>query len=198
MIIKSLHLENIRSYKIQEFYFKEGMTLLSGDIGSGKSTVLLSIEFALFGLIRGSINGGALLRHGERDGLVKLKFEIDKNLYEIERTLKKTSNGIVQDKCSITVNGVKEQLTPIELKSKVLSLIGYPDDLVSKSKSLIFRYTVYTPQEEMKKIIFESADERLTKLRRIFGVDKYELIKNNANNCKPRGMYQVCLTKIFI
>jgi exonuclease SbcC len=182
MIIKSLYLENIRSYKSQEFYFKEGMTLLSGDIGSGKSTVLLSVEFALFGLIRGAISGAAILRHGTKEGLVKLKFSINNENYEIERGLKRTANGIVQEKCAFVQNAEKINLTPIELKSKILKVLGYPDDLVTKSKTLIFRYTVYTPQEEMKQIIFDAKDERLEKLRRIFGVDKYELVKNNANN----------------
>ncbi len=181
MLIKSLYLKNIRSYVEQEFFFKKGMTLLSGDIGSGKSSVLLGIEFALFGLIRGSINGSSLLRHGAKEGLVSLSFSIGSDVFVVERGLKKTSNGIIQDKCSFSLNGSRTNLAPVELKSKILSLLGYPDDLVSKSKSLIFRYTVYTPQEEMKHILFDSKDDRLEKLRRIFGVDKYELVKNNAS-----------------
>ena len=111
MIIKSLHLKNIRSYKEQEFFFREGTTLLSGDIGSGKSSVLLSIEFALFGLIRGSINGSSLLRHGQKEAVVKLKFQINKDEYAVERTLKRTSTGITQDKCSFTKNNETQQLT---------------------------------------------------------------------------------------
>ncbi len=182
MIIKSLILENIRSYKTQEFKFREGITLLSGDIGSGKSTVLLAIEFALFGLIRGSINGAALLRHGTKEGTVKLVFKINNEEYEIIRGLKKTNAGIVQDKCSFRLNDETTNLTPIEMKSKVLNALGYPEELVTKSKTLIFRYTVYTPQEEMKKILFETKEDRLEKLRRIFGIDKYELVKNNAAN----------------
>lgn len=181
MIIKSLYLKNIRSYIEQEFRFREGMTLLSGDIGSGKSSVLLSVEFALFGLIRGSINGASLLRHGCREGLVRLVFVLDKTEFVVERSLKRSSSGISQDACSLSINGNKESLSTLELKAKILSVLGYPDDLISKSKTLIFRYTVYTPQEEMKQIIFESKDDRLEKLRRIFGVDKYELVKSNAS-----------------
>ena len=181
MIIKSLYLENIRSYKSQKVFFSEGMTLLSGDIGSGKSTVLLGIEFALFGLIRGSISGSSLLRHGAKEGFVELEFVIGDDKFLVRRSLKRSSSGIVQDKCGFGVNNSFDNLTPVELKSKILSLLGYPEDLVTKSKTLIFRYTVYTPQEEMKQILFESKDDRLEKLRRIFGIDKYELIKNNAS-----------------
>ena len=50
MIIKSLKLENIRSYTSCLIDFKLGTTLFEGDIGSGKSTILMAIEFALFGL----------------------------------------------------------------------------------------------------------------------------------------------------
>jgi len=76
MIIKKIILENIRSYEYQEIEFKEGSTLLSGDIGSGKTSVLLAIEFALFGLQPGQ-RGAALLRNGKSEGGVKIFFEVD-------------------------------------------------------------------------------------------------------------------------
>ena len=59
MIVKKLKLENIRSYKSQVVEFPLGRTLFEGDIGSGKSTILMAIEFALFGL--GSEKPGSLL-----------------------------------------------------------------------------------------------------------------------------------------
>ena len=43
MILKSVKLENIRSYKAQKIDFKNGIMVLSGDIGSGKSSVLLRV-----------------------------------------------------------------------------------------------------------------------------------------------------------
>ena len=49
MFFESIKLENIRSYTNEEIKFSNGALLLAGDIGSGKSTVLLAIEFALFG-----------------------------------------------------------------------------------------------------------------------------------------------------
>jgi len=52
MILKSIVLDNIRSYAYQEIRFPRGSILLSGDIGAGKSTILHAIEFALFGIQR--------------------------------------------------------------------------------------------------------------------------------------------------
>jgi len=76
MIIKKIVLDNIRSYNHEEINFTEGSTLLSGDIGSGKTSVLLSIEFALFGLQPGQ-RGSGLLRNGEEEGSVLMEFEVE-------------------------------------------------------------------------------------------------------------------------
>ncbi|MEM4245214.1 MAG: hypothetical protein QXR60_03355, partial [Candidatus Nanoarchaeia archaeon] len=44
----------------------------------------------------------------------------------------------------------------------------------------VFRYTVYTPQEEMKQILLGEPDLRLDTLRRVFGIDKYKRVKENS------------------
>ncbi|MFH0870221.1 MAG: AAA family ATPase [archaeon] len=180
MIIRSLRMRNIRSYIDEAISFPEGTVLLSGDIGSGKTTILLAIEFAVFGIMKGVLSGGALLRHGANSGSVELSLRIGEQEVLIKRTLKRTALGVAQDSGSIMVNGKPFEGTPQEIKSKVLELIGYPESLLNKSKSLIFRYTVFTPQEEMKRILFETKDERLDILRHLFNIDKYKRIRDNA------------------
>ncbi|MEM4637869.1 MAG: SMC family ATPase [Candidatus Woesearchaeota archaeon] len=180
MFIKAIHLKNIRSYTKQSIFFSKGSTLLLGDIGSGKTTILLAIEFALFGIIKGDINGNNLLRNGATEGSVELEFELNNNNIKIMRKLKRKKDIITQDSGHIIINNIKSELTPTELKSKILELLGYPEDLLNKSTSLIYRYTIYTPQEEMKKILFESKEERLDILRRIFNIDKYKRIRENT------------------
>ncbi len=179
MQINSLKLQNIRSYLEEEIKFPEGSILLSGDIGTGKSTILLAIEFAIFGIMKGQLSGTSLLRHGKKEGFVELDFNIDKKKIIIKRGLKRTKTGVGQDSGYIMVDGVKSSGTATELKARILNLIGYPDELLTKSKSLIFRYTVYTPQEEMKQILYESIDDRLDTLRKVFDIDKYKRIKEN-------------------
>ena len=49
MIIKRIELKNIRSHKQSSIDLEQGQTIISGRTGSGKSTFLLSIEYALFG-----------------------------------------------------------------------------------------------------------------------------------------------------
>ncbi|VVB82525.1 DNA double-strand break repair Rad50 ATPase [uncultured archaeon] len=178
MKIKQIILENIRSYENQEINFKEGSTLLSGDIGSGKTSVLLAIEFALFGLQPGQ-RGSALLRNGKKDGKVKIIFEVDGDIIEIERTLKK-SKTISQDFCSVLINGEKKELSVTELKSKILEILSYPAEF-AKKQNLLYKFTVYTPQEEMKQIILEDSETRINTLRHVFGIDKYKTILENVS-----------------
>ena len=155
---------------------------MSGDIGCGKTTILIAIEFALFGIIRGQLSGTTLLRHGEKDGSVELCFNVEGKEITIRRELKRSVKGVNQDSGYMIIAGVRHDLTPVELKSKILELIGYPDELLTKSKSLVYRYTVYTAQEEMKHILYEKPEERLDVLRRIFDIDKYKRIKENILN----------------
>ncbi len=177
MILKKIKLKNIRSYKEKEFTFPMGSTLLSGDIGSGKTSILLAIEFALFGLQPGQ-RGASLLRNGEVNGGVTIIFEVDGKEIIIERTLKKAKT-ISQDYCSISVNGEKKEVSVTELKSRVLDLLNYPREF-SKKQNLLYKFTVYTPQEEMKQIILQDPETRINTLRHVFGIDKYKRILENV------------------
>lgn len=180
MLLKSIKLNNIRSYLDEEINFPQGSVLLSGDIGAGKSTILLAIEFGLFGILRSELTGNSLLRNGKNSGFVELVFEAGEREIAIKRVLKRTKDGVKQDSGQIIINGSASDMTPQELKAKILEILGYPDELLTSAKSLVFRYTVYTPQEEMKKIIFDDGKERLNTLRRVFGVDKYKRIIENS------------------
>ena len=198
MLLKQLKLQNIRSYVDQTINFSSGSTLLSGDIGSGKSTVLLAVEFALFGTSRPELPGELLLRKGSAQASVELTFILNNQEIIIKRNLKKEKDVVKQLPGYILFNGTKKDLTPVELKAEVISLLGYPEEFITKNKNYIFRYTVYTPQEEMKFILQESADARLDVLRKIFNVDKYKAIRDNLQNYmrKMRGSIAELKTRI--
>jgi exonuclease SbcC len=202
MKLKKISLENIRSYENQDIEFPDGSVLLSGDIGSGKSTILLAVEFALFGLQRGR-SGEGLLKNGKKEGLVRLNFEIDGKKVEIERRLKRAKDSVSQEKCKIKIGAKKnadaflgspkipdfwdeeKELSTNEIKSKILSLLNYPQEFMTKNP-ILFRYTVYTPQEEMKNILLEDSELRLNTLRRVFDIDKYKRISENIEKINSK------------
>ncbi len=179
MLLKSIRLENIRSYVSEQIDFPEGSVLLSGDIGSGKTTIMLAIEFALFGIKKPFLSGSQLLRHGAKQGSVELLFSIGKDEIRIKRVLKRGKSDIKQDSGYIIINNVKAECTAQELKARILEILGYPRELLTKHKDIIYRFTVYTPQEEMKAVIFEDKELRMETLRKVFGIDKYKRIRQN-------------------
>lgn len=178
MRVKRVKIENIRSYDNSEVVFPQGSTLLAGDIGSGKTSILLAIEFALFGLQPGQ-KGSSLLKNGKDSGLVELELEIEGKNIIITRTLKRKKT-ISQEEAFITIDGKTEEKAVTELKNTTLQLLNYPLEFAKKT-NLLYRFTVYTPQEEMKQIILENPEIRLNTLRHVFGIDKYKRIKENLS-----------------
>ncbi len=176
MILKSLTLHNIRSYTDAKIDFPLGTILLSGDVGSGKSTVLMSIDFALFGTRRGEISGSDILRHGKKSGYVRLELEIDGRRFTVQRNLDR-KKSIGQTSGFLVVDGIEFEYMPTELTARILEILCYPE--LRKGNS-VFRYTVYTPQEEMKHILIY-AEDRLNILRKIFDIDKYGRIRDNTS-----------------
>lgn len=183
MIIKEVELENIRSHKHTKLSFPQGSVLLWGDVGAGKSTILYSIDYALFGS-SSEIKGDGILRKGSMRGKIKVNFSVGKNNVIIERILEKSGNAIRDKDCYITINGYREKISPTSLKAKVFKLLGYPLSFYSLRKIVPFRYTVYVPQERMKEILSSNPAERLKLLRGFFNVEKYQRIIENSKNLK--------------
>jgi len=179
MLFKKLHLQNIRSYENLKIEFPKGSVLLAGDIGSGKTSILLGLQFALFGLQPGQ-KGTSILRRGTENAYACLEIDIDGEIITLERTVKKSkSGGITQDSNTITIGTTREELSTSEMKDRVIRLLNYPKEFVKKS-NLLYKFTIYTPQEEMKSIIQERPEVRLDTLRHIFGIDRYKRIKDNS------------------
>jgi exonuclease SbcC len=196
MIIKKIKLENIRSYKNLELEFPKGSILLSGDIGSGKTSILLALQFALFGLQPGQ-KGTALLKNGENEASVTLELEIEGIPIILERSIKRTKQGISQEYNAITIGKEKEELSTSEMKNKVINILNYPLEFAKKS-NLLYKFTVYTPQEQMKEIIEERAEIRLDTLRHVFGVDRYKRIKENSEIFIQKLKEQIKLKEVEI
>src|SRR5579859_737894 len=89
MILRSLTLQNFRSYgeNPTRIDFDRGVLLFEGDIGSGKSSILYGIEFALFGL--GETEARNILRVGKKGARVELEFEVVGKEYKVTRTIEK-------------------------------------------------------------------------------------------------------------
>jgi len=178
LIIKSIKLSNIRSYKEATIDLSQGTTLFEGAAGSGKSTILMGIEFALFGIA--SQTGDSLLRKRESEGFVSLIFEANGKEYTVRRTLERRKEAVLQGEGF--VRGPDGVLTarPKEIKARILEILNFNEPANPRTESKIYRYAIFTPQEEMKAILSFDPDMRLQTLRKALGVEDYKVAKDNA------------------
>ena len=181
MILRNLSLHNIRSYNEDEetrLDFPEGVTLFEGDIGTGKSTLLYALEFALFGL--SDMKGGHLLSEGRKEGRVSLTFESGGKEYNVERRLRVKGDEVIQGECRIWAGGESERMSPTDLKERIVSILGFNEPTHPRAESLVYRYAIFTPQELMKDILTQNAEERLHVIRRVLGAQNYQVAAENS------------------
>jgi len=184
--ILSLALRNIRSYVDAELKFPDGLTLFEGDIGSGKSTILYAIEFALFGGAEARVSRDSkpedwkksdfYLRTGEKKGWVRLEIEVGGKVYSILREIARSGGAI----CKIVSDGVITEYAPTEMRKKVLEILGFNEPPSTRSASVIYRYAVFTPQEDMKEILRMREDDRVQTLRKVFRIEEYKTARESA------------------
>jgi exonuclease SbcC len=178
VILRSLKLENVRSYKTATVEFPQGISLFEGDIGSGKSTILMAIEFALFGL--GSQKGGSLLKTNESKGSVSLEFSVDGDDYIVRRTLVRKGGNVQQGEGHLEGPDGVTGFSPAELKERILEILRFNEPRDPRSQSLIYRYAIFTPQEEMKAILALNPQERLKTLYKVLRIEDYKIARDNA------------------
>jgi len=181
MLVRKLTLKNIRSYNDGEettLDLPEGVVLFEGDIGSGKSSLLYAIEFALFGF--SDLKGSHLLSEGKSAGKVSVSFESGGTEYTILRHLKARGDEVVQEDCYIYANGERTKLSPSDLKERVVSILGFNEPTHPKAESLVFRYAVFTPQEQMKEILVQNPEDRMHVIRRVLGAQSYQVAAENS------------------
>ncbi len=179
MIIRKVHLSNIRSYVDQDIELGEGITLFEGDIGSGKTTLLMAIDFALFGNSTKEFYE-RLLRKGAPRGYVEVVFEHEGETYTIHRALEKKGDKIVNPESYVLTPEGKIKLTSTQVRNYVLRLMGVDVESTRRKSLPVVKYAIYTPQETMKEILEGGDEDRLEVIRKIFKLDEYKVAVDNA------------------
>ncbi|NPA74863.1 MAG: SMC family ATPase [Euryarchaeota archaeon] len=179
MIIKVVELHNIRSHVDTRIELGYGTYLFEGDIGSGKTTILMGIEFALFGNSKPQFYK-KLVRKGASEGYVKVVFEHDGEEYVIYRSLKVRGKSIQNDETYVITPNGRMDLSPGEVQSFFLGLLGISAGQGTRRSLPIVTYAIYTPQEAMKSILTGRPEERIEIIRKIFKLDEYRIASENA------------------
>lgn len=115
MKLISLRLENFRQHRDTLLEFRDGMTAIVGANGTGKSTIVEAIRYALFGAARGSVREVRFLWAGRNRARVTLVFELAGRRWEAMRSEDDASLVQVEDDKKQTVaTGIKATQEKIE------------------------------------------------------------------------------------
>jgi len=169
MIIKSVELKNVKSYKHETIEFREGINGICGLNGHGKTTILEAIGYALFDYI--PYNVGEFLRHGEKSGLVSVTVEGNDEIeYIINRKIGGSDYSI-----RTPVGEIKGKKDVTDWISKnLLNGIGSPEDISS-----IFQNAVGVPQGTFTTAFLLNPGPRKKVFDTILRVEEYQTAYTN-------------------
>lgn len=173
MKIEIVQLENIRSHVKTTVPFARGFNCLVGGLGCGKSSILYSIDFALFGDPIGR-SFDYLLRDGADSGRVIVQFAQNGKTYRISRGLIRKAKRINHDPDELKlfeeetlISSVKSEAVAEQLKA----VTGLDKEL--------FREIVWVRQEHLKEFLDIAPRERQKRLDGMFGLADYEVAWSN-------------------
>lgn len=153
-----IRLVNFRCYDDKTFDFgQQGLALLSGSSGKGKSTILMAVDFALFG------NGNKVISHGKKSCIVEL------TLPQIKIVRKKGPNHLIvndslEDEAGEafirqTFGSIFNSVSYIPQNPKKSFVLMSPTDRLEFLESFAFKdFDIASLKEKSKQAIREAHD----------------------------------------
>ena len=134
MKIKEIEAKNFRSYSHLKVNLDnyQGLTLLSADNGSGKSSIYFALLYALYGKCPDGTKADEVIKHGSKGGtFTRVSLEINGKDYEVTRYRKDKE---YKNKVILTCNGEDITLsTDKETNDKIIDILGFKEDTLLNS-----------------------------------------------------------------
>jgi DNA repair protein SbcC/Rad50 len=172
--INRLRMLNFRQHARTEMTFDRGITAIIGPNGSGKTTVLEAIAWALYGqpAIRGQRDGVRFLGAGPRAPVeVELDFELGGHRYRVKRGL---------TTASLYLDGAE---------SPVANSISGVNELVARRMGMSrgeFFNTYFTGQKDLAVMAAMGTTERAQFLSRVLGYERLRAAQEIARESRRR------------
>lgn len=164
MIIEEIKLENFKSHEYTVINFNPGISIIMGENGAGKSSILEAVSFALFKEHKTKID--QLVQNDKNRMRVSLKFSSNGRHYRInrkrQRGTKSTSRLEVMEnnRYNLLVSGEKQ------VNSYIKEILEMDSDL--------FLNAVYVKQGEIADLINKSAADKKKMIGRLLGIENLQ------------------------
>ncbi len=175
MPISALYLKNWKTHKDSSFEFAKGTNLLIGKMGSGKTSVMDAISFALFGtfpsLTSRQVNISNLITAKpvkEKEAKIELSFSYNNSSYKVVRTIKGSKTEALLYKENKLIAG--PQTT--EVNKKIEEILSMSFDLFAKA--------VYSEQNQIDFFLKLPPNKRKQLFDDLLDIEKYETARRNA------------------
>ena len=161
---------------------ENGLFLVTGDTGAGKTTIFDAISFALFNDVSGSNRPISSLRSDfatSEETYVELEFEHKGKIYTVRRTptyerQKKSGEGVTKNIADASLSYDDKIITKISnVNEKIIEIIGI--------NSKQFKQIAMLAQGEFINVLFAKSEDRTEIFRKIFETDIYNIITRNLN-----------------
>lgn len=171
-----------------------GMFLVEGPTGSGKSTILDAIVFALYGTVAGSASDiGRLdshLRDRQHEPYVELDFSCGQTTYRLRRTPrherdKRRGSGVMRDDGSVSL--VRLAPDPAGLSHKAKEVGDWVIATVGLTKQQ-FVSTIVLAQGEFAAFLDADTGVRAQILEKVFGTQFYKQVEDQLTSMRKAAL----------
>ena len=168
-MIRKLRMKNFKVFHDQEFEFYPGTTAIVGPNGSGKTTILEAIEFALFRSVTRKEKAvkkfEVLIRHSAKNAKIHLEFTapVNRREYRVERTIHKKGSD-----ADLFLGNDREPVAtePLRVDKEIVKLLGM--------NKHAFSALTYVRQGEIFKLSRDTPAKRRSGLYSMMGLDIYD------------------------
>ncbi|WP_421908509.1 AAA family ATPase [Methanolacinia petrolearia] len=185
MILERIEFKNFKRYSNETINFNDGITGIIGNNGSGKSTIVQGILFALYG-VRAGIEGDFINSSGSNSKdkcSVSLDFQKDGNNYTITRWYRKTPST-TQHEAQIKINGGLLADGVSQVEAEIERIVGMA--------ASDFKNTIYAGQKDLSSLLDDSPAERQKWFMKMLGID---FLKKEAD-AKIKTLIDECKTSM--
>lgn len=165
MIFTKLRLKNFKSHEDTTIKFNKGISVIVGENGAGKSTILEGISFALFKQHTGK-KIGDLVRNNADSMLVELEFDSNGRKYKIVREKKSNLKSAIYKKTSLDGDYVHICSGDREVNNEMLQILDIDSDL--------FLNAIYIRQGEIAELVDKTPAEKKQLIAKLLGIDSLE------------------------